>query len=162
MVCRYVRYERPWAYYINYVLWSNVCVMWGLWIHWFRDLDATIPYGSVTTGRTSLVGVGHLGSDSIVPLMLGTVCCTMAEALTLYYRSLRTASILLRRGNILGRPCIGVMTHKALYFFALKLLGNYRQFYTISLENPKNPLNGVLLEVMPTFWLLLEVHVYFH
>jgi hypothetical protein len=69
----------------------------------------------------------------------------MAGALTLYYRSLGTASTLLRMGNISDRPCVGVMTHKALYFFALKLLGNYCQFYTISLENPKNPLNGVLL-----------------
>jgi hypothetical protein len=36
------------------------CVCYtGLWIHWFRDHDATIPNGSVTIGRTSLVGVGH-------------------------------------------------------------------------------------------------------
>jgi hypothetical protein len=87
-----------------------------LWIHWFRDLDATIPSGSITTGRTSLVGVGHLGSDSIVPLMLRTVCYAMAGALTLYYRSLGTASTLLRRGNISGRPCMGVMTYNTLAF----------------------------------------------
>jgi hypothetical protein len=76
----------------------------GLWIHWFRDLDATIPNGSVTTGRTSLVDVGHSGSDPILPLVLRTVCCAVAGALTLYYRSLEIASTLLRRGNILGRP----------------------------------------------------------
>jgi hypothetical protein len=87
-----------------------------LWIHWFRDLDTTIPNGLVTIGRMSLVGVGYLGSDSIVPLMLCTVCCTMAEALTLYYRSLRTASILLRMGNISGRSCMGVMTYNVLVF----------------------------------------------
>ena len=45
----------------------------GLWIHWFRDHDATIPNGTVTTRRTS-VGVGHSGSDPIMPLMLRTVC----------------------------------------------------------------------------------------
>jgi hypothetical protein len=73
-------------------------------IHWFCDLDATIPNGSVTTGRTSLVGVGHSGSDPIVPLVLRTVCCAMAGALALYYRSLGTASTLLRMGNISGRP----------------------------------------------------------
>jgi hypothetical protein len=84
--------------------------------HWFRDLDATIPNGLVTTGRTSLVGLDHLGSDSIVPLMLRRVCCTMAGALALYYRSLGTASTLLRRGNISGKPCMGVMTYNTLAF----------------------------------------------
>ena len=76
-----------------------------LWIHWFRDHDATIPNGTVTIGQTSLVGVGHSGSDPIVPLMLRTVCFrAMAGALALYYRSLKTLSTLLRRGNISGRP----------------------------------------------------------
>jgi hypothetical protein len=79
------------------------CVYYtGLWIHWFRDLDAIIYNGSITIRRTSLVGVGHSGSYSIVPLILRTVCYAMARALALYYRSFRT--ILLRRGNILGRP----------------------------------------------------------
>jgi hypothetical protein len=69
-----------------------------------RDLDATIPNGSVITGRTSLVGVGHSRSDPIMPLMLHTVCYAMIGALALYYRSLGTASTLLRRGNISGSP----------------------------------------------------------
>ena len=81
-------------------LWSKVCYT-GLWIDWFRDHDATIPNGTVTIGRTPLVGVGHSGSDQIVPLMLRTVCFrAMAGALALYYRSLGTASTLLRRGKI--------------------------------------------------------------
>jgi hypothetical protein len=80
-----------------------VCYM-GLWNHWFHDLDAIILNGSVTTGRTSLVGVGHLRSDSIVPLILRTICCAMAGALALYYRSLGTVSTLLRWGNISGKP----------------------------------------------------------
>jgi hypothetical protein len=75
-----------------------------LWIHWFRDPGAIISNGLVTIGRTSLVGVGHLRSDSIVPLMLRTVCCIMAGALALYYRFLGTSSTLLRRGNIAARP----------------------------------------------------------
>jgi hypothetical protein len=137
MVCRYVRYEGPWAYYINCVLWLNVCVIWGLWIYWFHDLSTTIPNGLVTIGRTSLVGVGHSRSDSIVPLMLRTVCCAMAGALALYYRFLGTALTLLRRGNISGRPCMGVMTYNVLTFSALKAL--------------KTLLNGVLAEVMPSF-----------
>jgi hypothetical protein len=80
-----------------------VCYM-GHWIHWFRDLGATIPNGSATTGQTSLVCVGHLRLDSIMPLMLHTVCCVMAGTLALYYMSIGTASTMLRRGNILGRP----------------------------------------------------------
>jgi hypothetical protein len=62
------------------------------------DLDATIPNSLVTTRWTSLVGVDHSGSDPIVPLMLYTIRYAMAGALVLYYRSLRTASTLLRRG----------------------------------------------------------------
>jgi hypothetical protein len=109
-----------------------VCYM-GLWIHWCHDLDATIPNGSVTIGRTSLVGVDHSRLDSIMPLMLRMVCYAMVGTLALYYRSLGIASTLLRRGNNLGRPYMGVMTYKALDFFALKQLGNYRRFYTIEL-----------------------------
>jgi hypothetical protein len=97
------------------------------------DLDATISNGSVTTGQTSLVGVGHLGSDPIVPPVLRTVCCAMARALALHYRSLGIASTLLRRGNISGRPCMRVITYKALSFSASKQLGSYCRFYTIRL-----------------------------
>jgi hypothetical protein len=107
-----------------------VCYM-GLWIHWFRDLDATIPNGSITTGRTSLVGMGHSRLNLIVPLMLRTIYYAMTGALTLYYRFLGTASTLLRMGNISGKPCIEVMTYKALDFSALKQIGNYHRFYTI-------------------------------
>jgi hypothetical protein len=85
-----------------------VCYM-GLWIHWYRDLNVTIPNGLVNIGRTSLFAVGHSRLDSIVPLMLCAVCYAMVGALALYYRSLRIASTLLRRGNISGRPCLGVM-----------------------------------------------------
>jgi hypothetical protein len=76
---------------MNYILWSNVCYV-RVVDPWFHDLDATIPNGLVTRGWTSLVGVGHSGSDLIVPLMLHTVCYAMAGALALYYRSLGTAS----------------------------------------------------------------------
>jgi hypothetical protein len=113
-----------------------VCYM-ELWVHWLSDLGATIPNGSVIIGWTSLVGVSHSKSDSIVPLMLCTICCTMAGALTLYYRYLETASTMLRMGNISGRPCMRVMTYNALTFFALKHLGNYHKFYTKCFENPK-------------------------
>jgi hypothetical protein len=99
------------------------CVCYtGLWIHWFCDLGSTVSNGSVTIGRTSLVGVGHSRSDSIVPLMLCTVCCAMAGALIFYYRSLETAPTLLRRGNISGRLCMGVMTCNALDFSCIKTI----------------------------------------
>jgi hypothetical protein len=48
-------------------------------------------------------GVGHPKSNSIEPLVLHTVCCAMAKAPALYYKSLEIASTLLRRDNILGR-----------------------------------------------------------
>jgi hypothetical protein len=77
------------------------CVCYtGFWIHWFRDPGATIPNGLVTIRRTSLVGVDHSRSNLIVSLMLCMVCCAIAGALALYYRSLGIASTLLRRGNI--------------------------------------------------------------
>jgi hypothetical protein len=82
-----------------YVSFMVKCVCYtGLWIHWFCYHGATIPNGLVTIGQTSLVGVGHSRPNLIVPLMLRIVCCAMAGALALYYRSLRTASTLLRRG----------------------------------------------------------------
>jgi hypothetical protein len=94
------------------------CVCYtGLWIHWFHDLGVTIPNGSATIRRTSLVDVGHSRSNSIVLLMLRTVCCPMVGALALYYKSFGTAPTLLRMGNISGRPCMGVMTYNALAFF---------------------------------------------
>jgi hypothetical protein len=48
-------------------------------------------------------GVGHPRSDLVVPLVLRTACCVMIGAPALYYRSLGTASILLRRDNISDR-----------------------------------------------------------
>ena len=81
------------------------CVSYtGLSIHWFLDHGATIPNGSVTIGWTSLVGVGHPRSDSVVLLILRTVCCAMGRALAIYYRSLETLPTLLRSDNISGGP----------------------------------------------------------
>jgi hypothetical protein len=93
-----------------------------LWIHWFRDLGTTIPNGLVTIRQTSLVGMGHSRSDSIVPLMLCTIYCAMVRALALYYRSLGIAPTLLRRGNISGKSCVGVMTSSASVFSCIKTI----------------------------------------
>jgi hypothetical protein len=54
--------------------------------------------------------------------MLCTVCSAMDGALTLYYRFLRTTPTLLKRGNISGTPCMGVMIYNALAFSTLKHL----------------------------------------
>jgi hypothetical protein len=67
-----------------------MCVLYKALDPLFCDPSAIIPNDSVTIGQMLLVGVGHSRSDSIVPLMLRTVCCAMARALALYYRSLRT------------------------------------------------------------------------
>ena len=84
-------------------------------------------------------------------LVLHIVCRAMAGAPALYYRSLGIAPTLLRRGSISGKPYMRVMTYNVLAFLALKYLGSYRQYYTVSFENPKNLLNGVLTEVIPLF-----------
>ena len=119
------------TYYGQYVYYT------GLWIYWFRDHGVTNPNGSVTIRLTSLVGVSHQRSNSIVPLILHTVYCEMARALALYYRSLRTTPTLLRMCKISGKPYIRVMTYKTLIFLALKYLGNYRRQYTIIFKNLK-------------------------
>jgi hypothetical protein len=54
--------------------------------------------------RTDIInGVGHPRSDSVMLLVLRTIYCVMVGASALYYRSLRTVSTLLRKGNISGR-----------------------------------------------------------
>jgi hypothetical protein len=54
--------------------------------------------------RTDVISsVGYLRSDSIVPLVLHTVCCAIAKAPTLYYMPLEIASTLLRMSNISNR-----------------------------------------------------------
>ena len=49
-------------------------------------------------------GVGHPRLDLVVLLVLRMVQCAMARARALYYRSLRTASTMLRKDNISSRP----------------------------------------------------------
>ena len=49
--------------------------------------------------RTNVIsGVGHPRLDSVVSLVLRTVCCAMAGTPALYYSSLGTTSTLLSRG----------------------------------------------------------------
>ena len=88
------------------IIWVNfmvkcVCVGFG-----YNDFVTKIqPFPMDGHYRTYVIsGMGHPRSNSIVPLVLCMVCCAIARVLALYYRSLRTASTLLRRGNISGRP----------------------------------------------------------
>jgi hypothetical protein len=99
-----------------------MCVIRRLWIHWFRDHGAIISNGLVTIGHISLFGVCHPRSDLVVPLILCTICCALARALVLYYRSLRAVPTLLRRGNISGKPYMRVMTYNVLAFFCIKII----------------------------------------
>jgi hypothetical protein len=64
--------------------------------------DATIPNGR---SLQDISGVGHSGVElgRVASVTYG-MFCAIAGALTLYYRSLGTASTLLRRGNILDKP----------------------------------------------------------
>ena len=91
-------------------------------IYWFYDHGVTIPNGSVTIRRTSLVSVGHPRSDLIVSLMLYTVCYAMAVTLVLYYRSLGTTPILLKMDSILGKLCMRVITYNVLDFSCIKTI----------------------------------------
>ena len=91
--------------FIIYVSFMVKCISYtGLWIHWFRDHDATIPNDTIIIGHTLLVNVSHSRSNSIMPLMLRMVYCAMVGTLVLYYRSLGTAPTLLRMGNISSKP----------------------------------------------------------
>ena len=54
--------------------------------------------------KTNIISnVGHPRSDSVVPLVLRMIRCVMVGVPALYYRSLGTASTLLRMGNISSR-----------------------------------------------------------
>jgi hypothetical protein len=80
---------------------SNVCVGFGS--NGFVTKMQPFPIDShYMTDITN--GVGHPRSNSVMPLVLHTVCCTVTGAPALYYRSLGTASILLRMSNISSRP----------------------------------------------------------
>jgi hypothetical protein len=83
-------------------LWS-VCVRGGFGSNGF--VIKTQPFPMDDHYRTNVInGVGHPRLDSVVPLVLRTVCCAMAGAMALYYMSFGTRSNLLRMSNILDRP----------------------------------------------------------
>jgi hypothetical protein len=81
----------------------NVCMCGGFGSNGFVTNDEPFPMDGHY--RTNVIsGVGHLIFDSVVSLVLHTVCCAMAGAPVLYYRFLWTASTQLGRDNISGRP----------------------------------------------------------
>ena len=75
MVRWYIRYKRSWAYYIDFILWSNVCVLYES----FGSNDFMTKVQSflmVDHYRMDVIsGVGHLRLDLVVPLVLHTVTC---------------------------------------------------------------------------------------
>jgi hypothetical protein len=103
MVHQYVRYNgHRLTIRVNFMV--NVCVgVGGFESNGFvTKIQSFSIDGHYMTNVIS--GVGHPVSELIVPLVLRTVCCEIAGAPELNYRSLRITSILLRRGNISGRP----------------------------------------------------------
>ena len=82
-------------------LWSNVCVGFGS-----NDFVAkTQSFSMDGHYRTDIIsGMSHPRSDSVMPLVLRTVCCAMAGVPAFYYKSLETALTLLKMRNISGRP----------------------------------------------------------
>ena len=83
-------------------LWS-VCVGEGFGSNGF--VTKMQPFPMDGHHRMDIISsVGHPRSDSIVLLVLRTVCCAMARAPALYYRSLRITSTLMRMCSISSRP----------------------------------------------------------
>jgi hypothetical protein len=81
----------------------NVCVWRGFGSNSF--VIKVQPFRMDGYYRMNVISdVGHPKLNSIVPLLFRTVCCAMAGAPALYYKSLGTASTLLRNNNISGRP----------------------------------------------------------
>jgi hypothetical protein len=70
MVRWYVHYKQLWAYYIDFILWSNVCLLYGgSGSNGF--MTKVPPFPMVGHYRTDIISdVGHLRLDSVVPLVL--------------------------------------------------------------------------------------------
>jgi hypothetical protein len=75
MVRQYMRYKRPWAYYIDFILWSNVYVL----NRGFRSngfMTKVQPFPMVGHYSTNIIiGVSHLRSNLVVLLVLCVVVC---------------------------------------------------------------------------------------
>jgi hypothetical protein len=101
MIHWYVRYNGH-ELTIRVSFMVNVCVCGGFGSNGFVTKMQQFPMDGHY--RTNIIsGVGHPRSDSVMPLVLRMICCAMAGALTLYYRSFGTALTLLRRDNISGK-----------------------------------------------------------
>jgi hypothetical protein len=106
MVHRYIRYNGH-TLTIQVSFTVNVCVCVGGEGGFESNGFVTKmqPFPMDNHFRTNVIcSVGHPRSDLVMPLVLHTVCCAMAGAPALNYRSLGIASTLLRRGNISNRP----------------------------------------------------------
>jgi hypothetical protein len=75
----------------------NVCIWGGFGSNVFMIKMQPFPMDGYY--RTDVIsGVGHPRSDLVVLLVLRTVCYAMDWAPALYYKSIGTASTLLRKG----------------------------------------------------------------
>jgi hypothetical protein len=75
MVRRYMRYKQPLAYYIDFILWLNVCVLYGGF--GFNGFMTKVqPFPMDGHYRMDIIsGVGHPRSNSVVLLVLCTIVC---------------------------------------------------------------------------------------
>jgi hypothetical protein len=75
MIRWYVQYKRPWAYYIDFILWLDVSVLYG----GFGSnsfVTKVQPFLMVDHYRIDIISdVCHSRSDSVVQLVLCTVAC---------------------------------------------------------------------------------------
>jgi hypothetical protein len=67
-----VRYEWPWAYYIDYILWSNVCVIRGFGsIGFVTTCNHFQWFGYYKTNVISWCGPLEIGLDRATNVMYG-------------------------------------------------------------------------------------------
>ena len=70
MVHRYVRYKRPWAYYIDFILLSNLCVLNEGAMDPMVSWQCAAMLNGWSLQDDIISGVGHLRADSVVLLVL--------------------------------------------------------------------------------------------
>ena len=122
MVYRYVWYnDHEFTIQVNFMI---KCVCGSFGSNSFVTKMQQFPM--VGHYKTDVISsVGHLRSNSVVLLVLHTVCCAMVVALPLYYRSIGTASTLLRNGNISSRLYCWTMTITLYIYIYITYMINY-------------------------------------
>jgi hypothetical protein len=74
MLYWYMQYKRPWAYYIDFILWSLYVLYGGFGSNGF--MNKVQPFPMDGHYRMDIIsGVDHPRSDLVVPLVVCTVAC---------------------------------------------------------------------------------------